>query len=69
MDLRDFSEIGQQIERTVKNAVDSMNFDKLNQNINETLITPSKTNTTVLFIISQKILMKIKAFIKIQQRI
>lgn len=36
MDLRDFSEIGQQIERTVKNAVDSMNFDKLNQNINET---------------------------------
>lgn len=36
MDLRDFSEIGQQIERTVKNAVDSMNFDQLSQNINKT---------------------------------
>ena len=31
MDLRDFSEIGQQIENTVKNAIDSMNFDQLNQ--------------------------------------
>ena len=30
MDLRDFSEIGQQIERTVKNAVDSMNHFFLN---------------------------------------
>lgn len=36
MDLRDFSEIGQQIERTVKNAVDSMNFDQLSQTINKT---------------------------------
>ena len=36
MDLRDFSEIGQQIENTVKNAIDSMNFDQLNQNIHKT---------------------------------
>lgn len=49
MDLRDFSEIGQQIERTVKNAVDSMNFDKLNQNINETFNNAFKSNPDTAF--------------------
>ena len=49
MDLRDFSEIGQQIERTVKNAVDSMNFDKLNQNINETFNNAFKSNQDTAF--------------------
>lgn len=49
MDLRDFSEIGQQIERTVKNAVDSMNFDRLNQNINETFNNAFKNNRDTAF--------------------
>lgn len=49
MDLRDFSEIGQQIERTVKNAVDSMNFNELNQNINDTFNRAFKTKQNTGF--------------------
>ena len=33
----DFSNLGRQIQETVQNAVESMNYDRLNQTINQTV--------------------------------
>lgn len=37
MDMRDFNELGGQIKSVVQDAIDSMNFEQLNKNINRTI--------------------------------